>query len=63
MPDPQRYLNPLEARIEDADVSESLVDYYRNGQQAGHNMFNLNNDDDEDLVDDSDDEDEGRNSV
>lgn len=54
VPDPQRYLNPLEARIDEADVSEPLVDYYRNGQQ-GSNMFNLNNDDDEDLVDDSDD--------
>jgi hypothetical protein len=57
VPDPQKYLNPLEARIDEADVSEPLVDYYRNGQQGGRNMFNLNNDDDEDLVDDSDDED------
>ena len=63
MPDPQRYLNQLEARIEDADVSEPLVDYYRKGQQGGHNMFNLNNDEDEDLVDDSDDEEDERNSV
>ena len=56
VPDPQRYLNPLEARIDEADISEPLVDYYRNGQQA-NNMFNLNNDDDDDdLVDDSDDE-------
>ena len=62
VPDPQRYLNPNEARIEDADVSEPLVDYYRNGVKGG-NMFNLNNEDDDDLVDDSDDEDEERNSV
>lgn len=53
----------MEARIEDADVSEPLVDYYRKGQQGGHNMFNLNNDEDEDLVDDSDDEEDERNSV
>lgn len=65
MPDPQKYLNPLEARIDEGDISEPLADYYRNGQKGitGNNMFNLNNDDDEDLVDDSDDEDEGRNSV
>lgn len=62
VPDPQKYLNPLEARIDEADVSQPLVDYYRNGQQGGRNMFNLNNDDDQDLVDDSDDEDQ-RNSV
>lgn len=65
VPDPQKYLNPLEARIDEGDISEPLADYYRNGQKGvvGNNMFNLNNDDDEDLVDDSDDEDEERNSV
>lgn len=67
VPDPQKYLNPLEARIDEGDISEPLADYYRNGQKGivGNNMFNLNNDDDdEDLVDDSDDEEEGeRNSV
>ena len=65
VPDPTIYTNPLEARIEDpADISEPLVDYYR--QPNGHgNMFNLNNEDedDEDLVDDSDDEEDERNSV
>lgn len=66
VPDPTVYTNPLEARIEDpADISEPLVDYYRqpNGQ-ANLGMFGLENeDDDEDLVDDSDDEEEGRKSV
>jgi hypothetical protein len=65
VPDPQRYLNPLEARIEDADVSEPLVDYYNGRQGRSGNMFTLNNnddEDDEDLVDDSD-ESEGRKSV
>ena len=63
VPDPQRYLNPLEARINEADVSEPMVDYYKNRPVNGNNMFNLNNDDDddEDLVDDSDED--GRNSV
>ena len=55
--DPQKYLNPLEARIEEADISEPLVDYYRDHQGHPKNMFGLNNndDDDDDLVDDSDD--------
>lgn len=66
VPDPQRYLNPLEARIEEADISEPLVDYYNGRQGNPNNMFNLNNneDDDEDLVDDSDSDDGGiRKSV
>lgn len=63
VPDPQRYLNPLEDRVEDADVSEPLVDYYRNGPQGSHNMFNLNNNEDDDLVEDSDDEEDEINSV
>lgn len=58
MPDPQKYLQPLEARIE--EDSEPLVDYYgANNRQKGlhNNMFNLNNEsDDEELVDDSDDD-------
>lgn len=63
MPDPQRYLNPLEQRIEEADISEPLVDYYNGRQGNGNNMFNLNNDEDEDLVDDSDEDETGRRSV
>lgn len=65
VPDPQRYLNPLEARIEEADISEPLVDYYNGRQGNPNNMFNLNNndDDDEDLVDDSDSDDGVRKSV
>jgi hypothetical protein len=63
VPDPQKYLSPLEARIEEADVSEPLVDYYKNGQK-GNKIFNLDNDDeDDDLVDESDEEDTGRKSV
>lgn len=47
VPDPTRYTNPLEARIEEArDISEPLVDYYR-GHPGAH-MFNLNNEDDDD---------------
>lgn len=61
VPDPQKYLNPLEARIDEADISEPLVDYYKNGQ-GGNQMFNLNNEDDDDLVDDSDDEEESEKS-
>ena len=48
VPDPQRYLNPLEARIEEADVSEPLVDYYNGRQGNPNNMFNLNNNEDDD---------------
>lgn len=70
VPDPQRYLNPLEARIEEGEASEPLVDYYKSRPaHAGNNMFNLNNDEDdgeeedeEDLVDDSEEE-TGRKSV
>lgn len=65
VPDPQKYLNPLEARIEEADISEPLVDYYNGRQGNPNNMFNLNNndDDDEDLVDDSDSDEGVRKSV
>lgn len=61
MPDPQRYLNPLEAQIEEAEVSEPMIPYGMGRVGKGNNMFNLNNnnvdgdDEDEDLVDDSDD--------
>lgn len=60
VPDPQRYLNPLEARIEEAEVSEPMIPYGMGRVGKGNNMFNLNNnvdgdDEDEDLVDDSDD--------
>ena len=51
-------MNPLEARVDEADISEPLVDYYSGRQGNPNNMLNLNNDDDdEDLVDDSDEED------
>lgn len=62
VPDPTRYLNPHEARIQDAeDISEPLVDYYKHPGATNKNMFNLDDEeDDEDLVDDSDDEEEHR---
>ena len=61
VPDPQKYINPHEARIEEADISEPLADYYKNGVKKPGNILNFNNDDDEDdLVDDSDEEDGNR---
>lgn len=52
MADPTRYVNHLEAQIEDvADISQPLVDYYKG---HGHNMLNLNDGDDEELIDDDD---------
>jgi hypothetical protein len=63
VPDPQKYLNPLEARVQDADISEPLVDYYKTGKNKVDKIFDLaNDDDDDDLVDDSDEED-ARNSI
>lgn len=40
VPDPQKYLKPLEARIEDADVSEPMEEYYNNGK---NNLLNFDN--------------------
>jgi hypothetical protein len=57
VPNPQKYLNPLESRIEPGDISEPLAEYYKNGTLGDNKMFNLMNDDeDEDLDDDSDDD-------
>jgi hypothetical protein len=59
VPDPQKYLNPLEARIESGDISEPLAEYYRNGKM-GDKMFNLMNDEDEEEeLDDESESDEG----
>lgn len=63
VPDPQKYLNPMEQQIDEADAAEPLVEFYNNqrGKMNNQAIFNLNNDDDdEDLVDDSDsDSDDG----
>lgn len=52
---PQQYLNPLEQRIEEPDISEPFI----NMKGEKNNMLGLNEyDDDGDLVNDDSDDDE-----
>lgn len=51
---PQQYLNPLESRIEEPDISEPFI----NMKGEKNNMLGLNEYDDGDLVNDDSDDDE-----